>query len=126
GIDKLELLFDRRFELDLDELESRIGPRTRLISVTWPHNPSGVSVDRSRLVELVRIAERHGCHLLVDETYRELTHGEKLPPAATLSPLAISVESVSKAYGVTGIRIGWIANQDPGLMQRFLAAKEQI
>ena len=64
--------------------------------------------------------------LLVDETYRDLTHGRQLPMAATLSPRAISVASMSKAYGLPGIRIGWAVTTDPGLQETLLAAKEQI
>ena len=51
--------------------------------------------------------------LLVDETYRDLTHGSPLPMAATLSPRAISVSSMSKAYGLPGLRVGWAVCRDP-------------
>lgn len=126
GTDLYKLSFDEGYRLDLDRLESMITPATKLISVTYPHNPTGAMIDKETLHALVLIAENHGIYLLVDETYRELTFGERLPPAASLSKWAISVESVSKSYGVPGIRIGWIANQDPDLMERFLATKEQI
>lgn len=125
-VDLFRLKFDENFGLDPQALEARIDSRTKLISITYPHNPSGAVLDKSALLKLVEIAERHGCWLLVDETYRELSFCEPPPPAATLSPNAISVESISKAYGVPGIRIGWIANQDSALMERFLATKEQI
>ncbi|QIB65445.1 aminotransferase class I/II-fold pyridoxal phosphate-dependent enzyme [Kineobactrum salinum] len=126
NIDLIKLSFDDGFRLDLDEVKSRVHSGTKLISVTYPHNPSGVMISRDELDELVRIAEQHDCYLLVDETYRELTFGEKLPTAASLSSKAVSVESVSKSYGVPGIRIGWLASQDLELMERFLATKEQI
>lgn len=126
GTDLYKLTFEDGFALDLERVEAMITPSTKLISVTYPHNPTGAMIDKETLLELVAMAERHGIHLLVDETYRELTFGEKLPPAAALSKWAISVESVSKSYGVPGIRIGWIANQDPVLMERFLSTKEQI
>ncbi|MGD2132255.1 MAG: aminotransferase class I/II-fold pyridoxal phosphate-dependent enzyme [Maricaulaceae bacterium] len=125
-VDLLRLNFDDQFRLNLDALERRIRPETKLVSVTYPHNPSGVVISPEELRALISIAERHGCWLLVDETYRELTFGEKLPPAATLSDRAISVESVSKSFGVPGIRMGWIASQNGALMERFLATKEQI
>jgi aspartate/methionine/tyrosine aminotransferase len=72
------------------------------------------------------LVEGLGCHLLVDETYRDLSYGAQLPVAASLSPNAISVCSLSKAYGIPGIRVGWIITRDPALAERFLAAKEQI
>jgi aspartate/methionine/tyrosine aminotransferase len=75
---------------------------------------------------LIALAEKQGCHLLVDETYRDLSYGAKLPSAASLSKRAISVASLSKAYGIPGIRVGWLVTQDAALYERFLAAKEQI
>lgn len=126
GVDLYRLSFEEGYKLDLDRLEAMITPSTKLISVTYPHNPTGAMIDKETLFALVAMAENYGIHLLVDETYRELTFGEKLPAAASLSKWAISVESVSKSYGVPGIRIGWLANQDPVLMERFLATKEQI
>jgi hypothetical protein len=62
--------------------------------------------DRRRLSRLVGIAQGSGAGLLVDETYRDLTHGERLPMAASLSARAVSVASMSKAYGLPGLRIG--------------------
>ncbi len=64
--------------------------------------------------------------LLVDETYRDLTHDSPLPMAASLSPRAISVSSMSKAYGLPGLRVGWAVCRDPQLAETLLAAKEQM
>jgi len=61
-----------------------------------------------------------------DETYRDLTHGPTLPMAASLSPRAVSVSSMSKAYGLPGLRIGWAVCRDPQLSETLLAAKEQM
>lgn len=83
-------------------------------------------LEMADLHRLVDLAESSGAVLLVDETYRDLTHGERLPMAATLSPRAISVASMSKAYGLPGLRIGWAVTADPALRELLLAAKEQI
>ena len=100
--------------------------QTRLISVTQPHNPTGTMFDRATLDTLVELAERSGAILLVDETYRDLTHGEPLPLAATLSPRVVSVSSMSKAYGLPGLRIGWVVSREPEMAEQLLAAKEQM
>jgi aspartate/methionine/tyrosine aminotransferase len=63
---------------------------------------------------------------LVDETYREMNFAGPTPLAASLSPRCISVASLSKSYGLPGIRVGWIMTRDPTLQKLFLAAKEQI
>jgi aspartate/methionine/tyrosine aminotransferase len=83
-------------------------------------------LDLASLHALVDVAERAGAVLLVDETYRDLTHGPRLPMAATLSPRVISVASMSKAYGLPGLRVGWAVCRDPELADVLLAAKEQM
>ena len=91
-----------------------------------PHNPTGVMLTAAEQQALADLAARNGCRLLVDETYRDLSFDGPLPMAASLGPHVISVSSLSKAYGVPGIRIGWLVNSDPALQTLFLAAKEQI
>jgi aspartate/methionine/tyrosine aminotransferase len=122
----VDLKFDEGFRLDVDNVAAAITPRTRLISITCPHNPTGTMLTQAELRALAALAADRGCRLLVDETYRELAFEGGLPMAATLGEHVISVSSMSKAYGVPGIRIGWIATRDSALRERFLAAKEQI
>lgn len=125
-VSTLPLRFEEGWRLDLDRLKSLLRPQTKLISLTAPHNPSGTVLSQAELTELIQLAESHGCYLLLDETYRELTAEPLLPLAASLSPKAISVSSLSKAYGLPGLRLGWLITQDPSLQTLFLAAKEQI
>jgi len=126
-LDVVDLEFDEGWQLDAARVAARVRPgATRLISVTCPHNPTGTMLDLESLEALVELAERSGAILLVDETYRDLTHASPLPMAATLSPRAISVSSMSKAYGLPGLRVGWAVCRDPRLAQTLLAAKEQI
>jgi aspartate/methionine/tyrosine aminotransferase len=73
----------------------------------------------------VEISESAGAVLLVDETYADLTHGSRLPVAATMGQRVISVASISKAYGLPGLRVGWALTTDPELQETLLAAKEQ-
>lgn len=122
----VDVTFENGFRLDFDQLAAAITPRTRLISVTCPHNPTGVMLTDEELRRLVALAESKGCYLLVDETYRDLSYDGALPQAASLGQKVISVSSLSKAYGVPGIRVGWLIARDPELQQLFLAAKEQI
>jgi aspartate/methionine/tyrosine aminotransferase len=126
NVDLLELKFENNFQIDLDELKSKITPKTKLVSITYPHNPTGTMISEQSLNEIIKIIEKNNCYLLMDETYRELTLGEKLPTAASLCEKAISVESMSKAYGIPGIRLGWLATKSKDLKEAFLAAKEQI
>ena len=126
-VDVVDLRYDDQWALDIDYLRSRVQPgRTKMISVTCPHNPTGAWWDAADLHRLAEIAEAAGAVLLVDETYRDLTHAGQLPMAATLSARAVSVGSMSKAYGLPGLRIGWAVTSDPALRELLLAAKEQI
>lgn len=122
----LELKFEDGFRLDLAKLESLITSKTKFVSLTYPHNPTGVMITAEELNALVALIEKKGTYLLIDETYREMTFGAKLPVAATLSDRVISISSMSKSFGLPGIRIGWIICRNPKLMEIFLAAKEQI
>ncbi len=122
----LDLTFEDGFRIDPEKLMALVTPRTKYVSVTLPHNPTGVTMSEADLRSLVGRVEQAGCRLLVDETYREMTFGEPLPVAATLSERAISVSSLSKTYGIPGIRTGWLVCRDRELMTTFLAAKEQI
>lgn len=125
-ISYIDLTFEQGFAVDLGRVAAALRPNTRYISVTCPHNPTGTMLSRDDLGGLIALAERHGCYLLVDETYRDLSYGTKLPAAASLSDKAISVSSLSKAFGIPGIRIGWLITKDAPLYERLLAAKEQI
>ena len=122
----IDLEFEHGFSLDSDKLEAAITPRTKIVSVTSPHNPSGVMLTADELRRLVALTQARGCQLLVDETYRDLSYEGALPLAASLGTHVISVSSLSKAYGVPGLRIGWLITRDPKLQTLFLAAKEQI
>ncbi|MDQ1436190.1 MAG: hypothetical protein QOF59_3006 [Actinomycetota bacterium] len=126
-LEVVDLSFDDGWRLDVDRVAKLVrSGETRLISVTCPHNPTGTMLDLAALHALVELAESSGAVLLVDETYRDLTHGTPLPMAATLSPRAISVSSMSKAYGLPGLRVGWAVCRDARLAETLLAAKEQI
>ncbi|WP_246696226.1 pyridoxal phosphate-dependent aminotransferase [Mesorhizobium sp. SARCC-RB16n] len=126
AISFVDLAFDEGFAIDVERVKAAMRSNTKLISVTCPHNPTGTMMSRAELDALVALAKASDCHLLVDETYRDLSYGRRLPSAASLSKKAISVSSLSKAFGIPGIRIGWLTTRDAALQEKFLVAKEQI
>jgi len=125
-LDFLHLHFEEGFRPSLDRLAALIQPQTKLVSITVPHNPTGSMVSEAELRQIIELCERRGVSLLVDETYREMAHAGPLPVAASLSPQVLSVSSLSKTWGLPGIRIGWLICRDRALMEKLLAAKEQI
>lgn len=122
----IKLNFEEGFNIDINQLEKQITSKTKLVSLTYPHNPTGVLINEDQLKAIVDLVERKGTYLLMDETYREMSFTKQLPVAATLSDRVISISSMSKSYGLPGIRIGWILSKNKALMEIFLAAKEQI
>jgi len=122
----LELRHEEGWQVDPDRLAALVGPRTRLVSLTSPHNPTGACMDEATLRAVVRVCERSGARLLFDETYREMAFDAPPPVAASLSERSISVASLSKTYGLPGLRTGWLMTHDPVLGDQLLAAKELI
>jgi aspartate/methionine/tyrosine aminotransferase len=102
--------FERRFgdgwRLDPGRIERSLTPRTRVLVISSPHNPSGVVASADELSEIGRLAERRGIAVVVDEVYRDLATAAH-PPAATLSPAFVSTSSLTKAYGLASLRCGW-------------------
>jgi aspartate/methionine/tyrosine aminotransferase len=96
------------------------------VSLTYPHNPTGTVLGAEELAAVIDIVARSNAVLLFDETYRDLTPAPVLPMAASMSDCAVTVASMSKAYGLPGLRAGWLVCQRPRLLETFLAAKEQI
>lgn len=122
----LDLTFENKYQVDINQLKSLITKKTKLVSLTCPHNPTGTMISEKDLREIISLVESSNAYLLVDETYRDMSFNIKLPIAASLSPRVITVSSLSKTYGLPGIRIGWLITQNKMLQETFLAAKEQI
>jgi aspartate/methionine/tyrosine aminotransferase len=99
--------FDEGFQVNPERVSAAVTPATRLIMMTNLHNPTGASTTESRLREVGEVADRVGAKVLVDEVYLESVPGEAQAPAATLSPTFISTSSLTKAYGLSGLRAGW-------------------
>ena len=126
NIKYLPMTFENNFKVDLNVLKALITPKTKLVSLTCPHNPTGTMISENELKEIIKMVEASNAYLLVDETYRDMSFKYKLPIAASISDRVISVSSLSKSYGLPGIRIGWLTTQNKFLQELFLAAKEQI
>lgn len=111
--------------LDLDAVRRAVHPSTRVISVNFPNNPTGAVPDPATWRGLVTLCDERGIRLFSDEVYRglEIPPQQQLPQAADLSSTALSLNVMSKAYGLPGLRIGWIACRDRELLSRLERAK---
>jgi aspartate/methionine/tyrosine aminotransferase len=110
-----------RWSLDIDAVAAAVQPNTRVISINFPHNPTGKILERDRFDALVALCRKHGIWLFSDEVYRQLgaTGTVHLPSAADVYERGVSLGVMSKAYGLPGLRIGWIACADRDLLQRM-------
>jgi aspartate/methionine/tyrosine aminotransferase len=106
------------WRLDLDTVADALRPNTSLVAVNFPNNPTGAVPDPGTWAGLVRLCEERGVRLLSDEVYRGLESdpARTLPQAADLSPTAVSVNVLSKAYGLPGLRVGWVACRDRSVL----------
>jgi aspartate/methionine/tyrosine aminotransferase len=117
-VDRFDRRFERGFAIDTDDLKKRVTSHTRLIVVSTPHNPSGVSLGSEALNELAQVAASVGAHVLVDEVYLDaasLVRGD-LPTARSAGRLDgpfIVTNSLTKSYGLAGLRSGWAVAPAP-------------
>jgi aspartate/methionine/tyrosine aminotransferase len=111
--------------LDVDAIAAALRPHTRVVSVNFPNNPTGTVPDEASWRRLCALCDERGIALFSDEVFRGLELGPEgsLPQAADLSPTALSVNVMSKAYGLPGLRIGWIACRDRAVLSRLERAK---
>jgi aspartate/methionine/tyrosine aminotransferase len=120
-VDGLLLRPEDGWALDLDALRAVLRPQTRLVAVNFPNNPTGAVADPATFTALAELCDERGIRLFSDEVYRgiELDPARTLPQAADLSERAISLNVMSKAYGLPGLRIGWLASRDRALLERL-------
>jgi aspartate/methionine/tyrosine aminotransferase len=122
-------LWQRRYEegwaYDVDALERLLRPDTTLLYLNSPHNPTGTQMPRETLERIVELARERSIVLFSDEVYRGLEHdpADRLPAACDLYERAISLNTVSKSYGLPGLRIGWLASRDAALLERIRELK---
>lgn len=116
------------WNLDVDELQAALRPNTRVVALNFPNNPTGKIVDPRTLTQIVELCRLHGIYLFSDEVYRGIERDERkrLPQAADLYERALSLNVVSKAYGLPGLRVGWIACRDRDLLARMVGLKHYL
>lgn len=123
---KLKENENNTFELDINFLATNIKENTKAIIVNFPHNPTGFLPSKALFKEIVEIAKKHNVLLFCDEVYRFLEHdkNDTLPSACDLYDFAISTGSMSKAFGLPGLRIGWTTTRNQVLLNKMWSYKD--
>ena len=113
------------WHLNLDAVAAAVTPRTKLIFISNPNNPTGQLLTTPDLIHLVQIADRVGAWLLIDEVYAGLEwQGRRAPSIAGLYARGITTGSVSKALGLQGIRTGWMICPDKAMIMDAVILRE--
>ena len=124
---KVPLSFGDGYRLSLDGLRAQLTPKTRLVSLASPQNPSGVVLPRQTIREIaVLMADIcPDAFLIIDETYREAVYGDNTiaPSAISLGPKIVACASLSKCHGAPGLRIGWAITRDAALREQLVLGK---
>ncbi|WP_425562535.1 pyridoxal phosphate-dependent aminotransferase [Microlunatus ginsengisoli] len=120
-------LFGPDFRLDLDEFAAAFTPRTKLVLINSPHNPTGTVLDRAELAEIARLAVEHDVLVVCDEVYEHLVFDDaRHVPLATFPGMrerTVRISSSGKTYSATGWKIGW-ALGTPELISEVTAVKQ--
>ena len=121
-----ELREDAGWAIDVEALRRQVTPRTKLIVINAPHNPTGMLPDRATFDAVVAVAAEAGAYLLVDEVYRYLEFEDeaRLPAGVDAGTHVISLGVMSKSFAMAGLRIGWIASRDPSLLAKVSSFKD--
>jgi aspartate/methionine/tyrosine aminotransferase len=127
AVREVRLKFENDYRLDLEELAAQLSPKTKLVSLASPQNPSGLRTPRATIDKLLALLEARSPQavLFIDETYREASYGKEATPDsfAGLHPRIVTGCSVSKALGAPGLRTGWLTVADADLRSRLTVAK---
>jgi aspartate/methionine/tyrosine aminotransferase len=121
GASVTSILLDskKKWRLALEELEKAFLPNTKLLVLNYPHNPTGAVLEGEVFEGLIELARRHGTYVFCDEVYRylEIDERDRLPSIADAYEKGIALNVMTKAFGLAGLRIGWLATQDAKFMQ---------
>ncbi len=117
---------DQNHEFHLQDLKSLVSPKTRLLVINFPHNPTGALVSKSDFQEIIELCEFNEILLFSDEMYRNLEYNSKdrLPSAAECYANSISLCGMSKSYALPGLRLGWLVVNNKELLVRIQEMKD--
>ncbi len=117
--------YEDGWEHNVRALENLIRPNTKIIAFNSPHNPTGLNMKREVLEHIIELAKSKNITVFCDEVYRELEHdlSTRLPAVCDIYENAVSLGSMSKSYGLAGLRPGWLVTRNADMLEKFLAFK---
>jgi aspartate/methionine/tyrosine aminotransferase len=115
----------KNWKFSVEEVAKAFRPNTKLLILNTPHNPTGSLLTADVLNSLIDLARKNGAYIFADEVYRYLEVDEKnrLPAIADAYEKGISLNVMSKAFGLAGLRIGWLATRDKAFLEATASYK---
>lgn len=119
---------DEGWSLDIDRITAAIRPNTKLVTINFPHNPTGAILPLDRYLALIELCRAHGIYILHDEIFNGLgpSGAQHLPFVADVYERGLSLNVMSKSYGLPGLRVGWIASQDKTVLSKMERLKHYL
>lgn len=119
---------DDGWSLDIDRVVEAVRPNTKLVTINFPHNPTGTILPLDRYHALIELCRKHGIYILHDEIFHGLgpTGTAHLPFVTDVYERGLSLNVMSKSYGLPGLRIGWIACADSQVISRMERMKHYL
>lgn len=119
---------DDEWSLDIDRVAGAVRSNTKLVTINFPHNPTGAILPIDRYHALIALCQKHGIYILHDEIFNGLgpTGTKHLPYVADLYERGLSLNVMSKSYGLAGLRIGWIACADHEVVSKMERMKHYL
>ena len=116
------------WSLDIDRVADAIRPNTKLVTINFPHNPTGAILSTDRYQALIELCRKHGIYILHDEIFNGLgpSDATHLPFVADVYERGLSLGVMSKSFGLPGLRIGWIASKDQALLSKMERLKHYL
>ena len=116
------------WSLDVDDVAKAIRPNTKLVTINFPHNPTGAILSTDRYEALITLCRKHGIYILHDEIFNGLglSNTKHLPFTADIYERGLSLNVMSKSYGLPGLRLGWIACKDHDVLSRMERMKHYL
>lgn len=116
----IHLKFENQWQLDLGEVQKAFRPNTKLLVLNFPHNPTGAIMTREIQDGLIALARKNGAYIFCDEVYRflEVDESLRLPSLVDEYEKGISLNVMTKSFGLAGLRIGWLASRDRNFLEK--------
>lgn len=116
------------WSLDVDKIKAAIRPNTKLLTINFPHNPTGCIPSDDDFKALIELCRKHGIYVLSDEIFKGLgrTGVRHLPYITEVYERGLSLNVTSKAFGLPGLRVGWIACADNDLLSKMERMKHYL